>query len=155
VAARWRHAIRGSVFLCRVSIVAEEFVRLLHGVGMPKADLDLIHGSGQVVNELLLRAAPRSTLFTGSRKIAEKLALDLHGKVGIAVAKGAGPPRQGGDCGGKRRWTSTARWGLRWQKALDLHGKVGIAVAKGAGPPWQGGDCGGKRRWTSTARWGL
>lgn len=48
---------------------------------MPRTDADLIHGSGKVVNELLLRAQPRSTLFTGSQRVAEKLALDLKGKV--------------------------------------------------------------------------
>ena len=64
-----------------MSIVAEQFVRLLHHVGMPKQDLDYIHGRGQVVNEILLQARPRNTLFTGSQRIAEKLAMDLNGKV--------------------------------------------------------------------------
>ena len=48
---------------------------------MPPEDLDFIHGNGKVVNEILLQARPRNTLFTGSGKIAEKLAHDLHGKV--------------------------------------------------------------------------
>jgi 1-pyrroline-5-carboxylate dehydrogenase len=65
----------------RVSIVAEQLLRLLHHCGMPRTDVDLIHGSGRVVNELLMRAQPRSTLFTGSQRVAEKLALDLKGKV--------------------------------------------------------------------------
>lgn len=67
--------------MCRVSVVAEQFVRLLHHAGMPPEDLDFIHGNGKVVNEILLKARPRTTLFTGSGKIAEKLAHDLHGKV--------------------------------------------------------------------------
>jgi 1-pyrroline-5-carboxylate dehydrogenase len=48
---------------------------------MPRTDTDLIHGGGQVVNQLLLRAQPRSTLFTGSQRVAEKLAVDMKGKV--------------------------------------------------------------------------
>jgi len=65
----------------RVSIVCEQFVRLLHHAGMPKEDADYIHGDGKTVNEILLHARPRSTLFTGSGRIAEKLASDLHGKI--------------------------------------------------------------------------
>ena len=63
-------------------MVAEQFVRLLHHAGMPAEDLDFIHGNGKVVNEILLQARPRATLFTGSGRIAEKLAHDLHGKAG-------------------------------------------------------------------------
>ena len=66
---------------CRVSIVAEQFVRMLHHVGMPKTDLDYIQGNGRVVGEILKKGHPRSTLFTGSQKVAEQLALDLKGKV--------------------------------------------------------------------------
>ena len=62
---------------CRVSIVMEHFIRMLQACGLPAGDCDLIHGNGKVVNELLLQAQPRNTLFTGSGKIAEKLALDL------------------------------------------------------------------------------
>jgi len=74
---RLRNTERGR----RVSIVCEQFVRLLHHAGMPKEDADYIHGDGKTVNEILLHARPRSTLFTGSGRIAEKLASDLHGKV--------------------------------------------------------------------------
>ena len=66
---------------CRVSIVAEQFIRMLHHVGMPKGDLDYIQGNGRVVGEILKQGHPRSTLFTGSQKVAEQLALDLKGKV--------------------------------------------------------------------------
>jgi 1-pyrroline-5-carboxylate dehydrogenase len=65
----------------QVSIVVEQLLRLLHHCGMPRTDADLIHGNGRVVNELLLRAQPRSTLFTGSQRVAEKLAVDMRGKV--------------------------------------------------------------------------
>ena len=65
----------------RVSIVIEEFVRLLHHCGLPHADVDLIHGSGDTVGEILAQAKPASTLFTGSRKVAEHLAREHHGRV--------------------------------------------------------------------------
>ena len=47
----------------------------------PKTDLDYIQGNGKVVGEILKQGHPRSTLFTGSQKVAEQLALDLKGKV--------------------------------------------------------------------------
>jgi hypothetical protein len=65
--------------------VIEQLLRLLHHCGMPRTDADLIHGNGRVVNELLLRAQPRSTLFTGSQRVAEKLAVDMRGKVGDSL----------------------------------------------------------------------
>ncbi|KAL4517872.1 hypothetical protein Ndes2526B_g02272 [Nannochloris sp. 'desiccata'] len=65
----------------RVSIVIEEFVRLLHHCGLPLADVDLIHGSGGTVGEILAQAKPASTLFTGSKKVAEHLAKEHHGRV--------------------------------------------------------------------------
>ena len=80
----------------RVSIVAEEFVRMLHALGMPRGDVDLVHGDGRVVNEILRRARPRSTLFTGSRKVAEHLTADLDGKVQFPLFFGGG-----GVAGGK------------------------------------------------------
>lgn len=79
-----QHTLTHTAVLLQVSIVAEQLVRLLHHCGMPRTDVDLIHGSGQVVNQLLLRAQPRSTLFTGSQRVAEKLALDMRGKVSWA-----------------------------------------------------------------------
>jgi 1-pyrroline-5-carboxylate dehydrogenase len=65
----------------RVSIVVEQLLRLLHHCGMPRTDADLVHGSGQTMNEIMLRAQPRSTLFTGSQRVGEKLAIDMRGKV--------------------------------------------------------------------------
>lgn len=66
---------------CRVSLVIEMFVRMLHHCGMPVDDVDLIHGNGKVVGEILQKAGVRSTLFTGSAKVAETLAVQLRGKV--------------------------------------------------------------------------
>lgn len=42
---------------CRVAIVFEEFVRMLHACGMPPEDADILHGLGPVVNEALVRGA--------------------------------------------------------------------------------------------------
>ena len=39
-----------------MSLVAEEFLRMLHACGMPPADADLIHGSGKTVGGLLMQA---------------------------------------------------------------------------------------------------
>ncbi|EFJ40853.1 aldehyde dehydrogenase [Volvox carteri f. nagariensis] len=65
----------------RVSVVAEQLLRLLHHCGMPPADVDLLHGPGATVGEVLRAAQPRSTLFTGSQRVAERLAVETHGKV--------------------------------------------------------------------------
>jgi len=65
----------------RVSLVVEEFVRLLHECGLRKTDLDLLHGRGGAMGEIMHRAQPRSTLFTGSRRVAERLAREHNGKV--------------------------------------------------------------------------
>ena len=61
--------------------MAEQFVRLLQECGMPATDVDMLHGNGKVVSEVLKQADVRSTLFTGSHGVAELLARDLKGKV--------------------------------------------------------------------------
>lgn len=65
----------------RVAVVAEQFLRLLHDCGMPLTDVDFLCGRGQSMNHVMNEAQPRSTLFTGSKRVAEKLAADMHGKV--------------------------------------------------------------------------
>lgn len=70
----------------KVAVVFEEFIRMLHGCGMPLTDVDLVHGRGKTVNEILLQAQPACTQFTGSQAVAEKLAKDLHGKVKLEDA---------------------------------------------------------------------
>jgi 1-pyrroline-5-carboxylate dehydrogenase len=69
-----------------VSSVLELFVRLLHHVGMPADDVDVLHSSGRVMNKLLLDAPMRMTQFTGSSRVAEKLANELHGKIRLEDA---------------------------------------------------------------------
>jgi hypothetical protein len=83
--------------------VCEQFIRLLHYAGMPKEDADYIHGNGKTVNEILIQARPRSTLFTGSGRIAEKLAHDLHGKVRLPPGVQAWDDRKGISVGSHRR----------------------------------------------------
>jgi 1-pyrroline-5-carboxylate dehydrogenase len=51
----------------RVCIVIEQYVRLLHECGMPKTDVDMLHGPGTTMGHVLHEAKPRSTLFTGAR----------------------------------------------------------------------------------------
>ena len=62
----------------------DQLLRLLHACGMPPSDADLLHGKGPARGAVMAAAEPRSTLFTGSQRVAEKLALDLRGKVGAA-----------------------------------------------------------------------
>lgn len=71
-----------------VSVVIEQFIRLLHFCGLPTTDLDLIHCNGQVMFELFKRAKHilRMVQFTGSSTVAEQLAQLLHGKIKIEDA---------------------------------------------------------------------
>jgi 1-pyrroline-5-carboxylate dehydrogenase len=65
----------------RVSLVIEQFLRLAHACGAPPEDCDLLHGRGEAAHAVIMSAKPRSTLFTGSQRVAEKLAVDTRGKV--------------------------------------------------------------------------
>lgn len=70
----------------KVSVVMEQAIRLLHHCGMPEADVDFINSDGATMHKLLLEAEPRMTLFTGSSKVAELLARDLHGRIKLEDA---------------------------------------------------------------------
>ncbi|TKY55115.1 Delta-1-pyrroline-5-carboxylate dehydrogenase 12A1 [Spatholobus suberectus] len=70
----------------KVSIVMEQMLRLLHTCGLPVEDVDFINSDGKTMNKLLLEANPRMTLFTGSSRVAEKLAVDLKGRVKLEDA---------------------------------------------------------------------
>ncbi|XP_048440204.1 probable aldehyde dehydrogenase [Pyrus x bretschneideri] len=65
----------------KVSIVMEQMLRLLHYCGLPTEDVDFINSDGQTMNKLLLEGNPLMTLFTGSSRVADKLAGDLKGRV--------------------------------------------------------------------------
>ncbi|KAG5522848.1 hypothetical protein RHGRI_034852 [Rhododendron griersonianum] len=70
----------------KVCIVMEQMLRLLHDCGLPVEDVDFINADGRTMNKLLLEANPRMTLFTGSSRVAEKLAVDLKGHVKLEDA---------------------------------------------------------------------
>ncbi|XP_057417420.1 probable aldehyde dehydrogenase [Lotus japonicus] len=70
----------------KVSIVMEQMLRLLHNCGLPAEDVDFINSDGKAMNKLLLEANPRMTLFTGSSRVAEKLAGDLKGRIKLEDA---------------------------------------------------------------------
>ncbi|OIW19616.1 hypothetical protein TanjilG_18426 [Lupinus angustifolius] len=70
----------------KVSIVMEQFLRLLHTCGLPVEDVDFINSDGKTMNKLLQEANPQMTLFTGSSRVAEKLAVDLKGKIKLEDA---------------------------------------------------------------------
>lgn len=64
-----------------VSVVLEQFIRLLHHCGMPMEDVDLLHSGGRVAGELIANPVVRMTQFTGSSGVAETLALATRGKI--------------------------------------------------------------------------
>lgn len=70
----------------KVSIVMEQMLRLLHECRMPLGDVDFVNCDGSTMNRLLLEGDPRMTLFTGSSRVAEKLAVDLKGRVKLEDA---------------------------------------------------------------------
>uniref|UniRef100_A0A7N0VMU1 Aldehyde dehydrogenase domain-containing protein n=2 Tax=Kalanchoe fedtschenkoi TaxID=63787 RepID=A0A7N0VMU1_KALFE len=70
----------------KVSIVMEQMLRLLHTCGLPIEDVDFINSDGPTMNKLLLEANPSMTLFTGSSRVAEKLAVDLKGRIKLEDA---------------------------------------------------------------------
>lgn len=65
----------------RVGLVLEEFVRLLHHCGMALEEVDICCGRGHIINQIIRESKCRSTLFTGSKRVAEKLAEGLRGRV--------------------------------------------------------------------------
>jgi len=69
----------------QVSVVMEQFVRLLIHCGMDPNDLDLLNCRGPVVEELIVKSPLRVTQFTGSSKVAEHLSRATNGKVKILL----------------------------------------------------------------------
>ncbi|XP_010934312.1 probable aldehyde dehydrogenase isoform X2 [Elaeis guineensis] len=66
--------------------VDSKMLRLLHYCGLPEEDVDFINSDGVTMNKFLLEAKPRMTLFTGSSRVAEKLAADLKGRIRLEDA---------------------------------------------------------------------
>jgi 1-pyrroline-5-carboxylate dehydrogenase len=54
--------------------------------GMPLRDVDFVNCDGSNMNMLLLEGDPCMTLFTGSSRVVEKLAVDLKGRVELEDA---------------------------------------------------------------------
>lgn len=67
----------------KVSVVMEQALRLLHSCGLPLDDVDFINCKGNVMHHLLTQYTPAMTQFTGSSRVAELLARDLHGRIKI------------------------------------------------------------------------
>jgi len=70
----------------KVQHVFEQYLRLLHFVGLPMDDCDMIYCRGPVMNDLVVRGNSRMCLFTGSQHIADKLTQDLNGRVKLEDA---------------------------------------------------------------------
>ena len=72
----------------KVSVVFEQFVRLLIHAGLPMTDLDMIHCRGTLMGELIETAKDdiRLVQFTGSSGVAEHLAEVMNGAVRIEDA---------------------------------------------------------------------
>jgi 1-pyrroline-5-carboxylate dehydrogenase len=67
----------------KTALVMEQTMHFLHHCGLPKTDVDFIHCDGPTMHAALMTAKPRNTLFTGSSRVAEVLARDLHGRIKI------------------------------------------------------------------------
>ena len=70
----------------KVALCMEQYLRMLHHFGLPKEDIDFIYCDGPVMNELMVQGNSRMCLFTGSQAVADKITLDLAGKVKLEDA---------------------------------------------------------------------
>ena len=69
----------------KVSAVFEQFIRILISCGLPPNDLDFINCKGEVMGDLIKQSKDKLRLvqFTGSREVAEKIAIETKGKIKI------------------------------------------------------------------------
>jgi len=72
----------------KVSVVFEQFVRMLIECGLSATDIDLLHCRGERMGELIESAADRIRMvqFTGSSSVAERVAATVNGRVRIEDA---------------------------------------------------------------------
>ncbi len=71
----------------KVTVIMEQFVRMLvNNCGLNPTDVDFINSDGPVMQKLLRYSKPRTTLFTGSSKVAEMLVRETKGKIKIEDA---------------------------------------------------------------------
>ena len=72
----------------KVSAVFEQFIRLLISCGLPPSDLDIINCRGEIMGDLVKQSKDKLRLvqFTGSKEVADKIAVETKGKVKIEDA---------------------------------------------------------------------
>ena len=72
----------------KVSAVFEQFIRLLISCGLPPSDLDIINCRGEIMGDLIKQSKDKLRLvqFTGSKEVADKIAVETKGKVKIEDA---------------------------------------------------------------------
>ena len=72
----------------KVSVVFDQFIRMLIHCGLDPADLDYVHCRGEKMGELIAEAADtiRLAQFTGSSTVAERVAATLNGRVRLEDA---------------------------------------------------------------------
>ncbi len=72
----------------KVSVVFEQFVRMLIACGLSPDDMDLLHCRGERMGELIDASADRIRMvqFTGSSSVAERVAAAVNGRVRIEDA---------------------------------------------------------------------
>ena len=64
----------------------EQFIKLLHEAGMPLTDCDFLNADGKSTEELIKMTNFRMNCFTGSQKVADKLAVLTKGKIRLEDA---------------------------------------------------------------------
>jgi 1-pyrroline-5-carboxylate dehydrogenase len=70
----------------QVSVVMEQFLRLLHYCGLDPTDVDFLNCRGPVAQQVITETPVRLTQFTGSSKVGEILAKATNGKVRLEDA---------------------------------------------------------------------
>mmetsp|Transcript_19716 Transcript_19716/g.55692 ORF Transcript_19716/g.55692 Transcript_19716/m.55692 type:complete len:568 (-) Transcript_19716:349-2052(-) len=70
----------------QVSVVMEQFIRLLIDCGMEPTDVDLLNCRGPVAQEVIVNTPVRLTQFTGSSRVGEMLSSATNGKVKLEDA---------------------------------------------------------------------
>ncbi|GAX24416.1 1-pyrroline-5-carboxylate dehydrogenase [Fistulifera solaris] len=70
----------------QVSVVMEQFLRLLHDCGMDMTDVDFLNCRGPVAQKVIVDTPVRLTQFTGSSRVGELLSAATHGKVRLEDA---------------------------------------------------------------------
>jgi len=70
----------------QVSVVMEQFLRLLHHCGMDMKDVDFLNCQGPVAQQVITDTPVRLTQFTGSSRVGELLSEATRGKVRLEDA---------------------------------------------------------------------